>query len=165
MNSYSRAINPVFGVTLWVTVSLLSLMVILETYEISSRLYTGNTPIWSKELVLLFMVWMGCLGSAWLHRERGHITIEFLVDLMPRKARRVVMLMADCLILVFASFLLVAGAAVTLEFLNQSLPGTRMPVGLSYLPLPVTGLLLCLGAVEHILSDLSSDEEPKEDAA
>ena len=165
MNSFSKLLDPVFTITRWVTVILVTLMVAVESYEISLRTITGNTPSWSKELVLLSMVWMGCLGAAVLHRERGHITLEFLVDRMAPGPRKWIMLAVDAAILAFSVFLVAAGSVVVSEFLNQSLPGTRMPVGVSYLPLPITGLLLSLSAVEHILLGLSGEGEEASDAS
>jgi TRAP-type C4-dicarboxylate transport system permease small subunit len=165
MRSYSRLLDPIFTITRWATVVLVTLMVAVESYEISLRTITGDTPSWSKELVLLSMVWMGCLGAAVLHRERGHITLEFLVDRLASGPRKWIMLLVDAAILAFSLFLAVAGSIVVSEFLNQSLPGTRMPVGVSYLPLPVTGLLLSLSAAEHILAGLSGKGEGSSDAA
>jgi len=140
-------------------VILLTEMVAVETYEIAKRTFTGHTPGWSKELVLLSMVWMGCLGSAVLYRQRGHITLEFLVDRKMPSIRRWILLGGDILVLMFSLFLAIAGAVVVLEFLHQSLPGTRMPVGVSYLPLPVTGVLLVVAALEHIAANRSGKAE------
>jgi TRAP-type C4-dicarboxylate transport system permease small subunit len=165
MKAYSRLLDPIFAITRWATVILVTLMVAVESYEISLRTITGDTPSWSKELVLLSMVWMGCLGAAVLHRERGHITLEFLVDSLAPGPRKWIMLAVDAAILAFSVFLVAAGSVVVSEFLNQSLPGTRMPVGVSYLPLPVTGLLLSLSAVEHMLAGLSGKGEGASDAA
>jgi len=165
MKAYSRLLDSIFTITRWVTVILVTLMVAVESYEISLRTITGDTPSWSKELVLLSMVWMGCLGAAVLHRERGHITLEFLVDRLAPGPRKWIMLAVDAAILAFSVFLVAAGSVVVSEFLNQSLPGTRMPVGVSYLPLPITGLLLSLSAVEHILSGISGEGEEASDAA
>lgn len=165
MNTYSRILDPVFAAVRRLTVALITMMVAVETYEIALRTITGNTPSWSKELVLLAMVWMGCLGSAVLHRERGHITLELMVDAPLKKFRRQIMIGVDLLILVFSVFLTGAGMVVAMEFLDQSLPGTNMPVGVSYFPLPVTGLLLCLAAIEHVLGGLfgSGGEAPDAD--
>ncbi len=164
MDRFAKAINPLFAVFRWTTVVLLSVMVVVESYEISLRSITGDTPAWSKELVLLSMVWMGCLGSAVLHRERGHITLEFLVDFVFPKKRRWILLGVDLLILVFSVFLLLAGSVVAKEFMGQSLPGTGIPVGVSYIPLPLTGLLLVLAALEHILADIRGRPDEAADA-
>ncbi len=163
MEKYTRSIEPLFAATRWITVILLSLMVILETYEISMRTFTDNTPSWTKELVLLCMVWMGCLGSAFLHRERGHIALEFIVDKMSPTVKRRVLIGGEAIVLVFSAFLLVGGITLVTEFMHQPLPGTKMPAGLSYLPLPVTGFLLCLAALEHIGVERASREEVRDE--
>jgi len=155
MDKYSRFLDPVFLVISWVTVILLTVMVVFASYEIAMRTFTDFTPAWAKEIVLLSMVWMGCLGSAVLHRERGHITLEFLVDRYLPGVRHYVLLAVDVLILVFSSFLLYGGIVVVKELMGQARPGTNLPVGISYLPLAVTGALLILAAVEHIMEDLS----------
>ncbi len=165
MERFSKTLDPVFTLVRWLTVVLLTVMVAVESYEIAMREFTGDTPHWSKELVLLCMVWMGCMGSAVLHRERGHITLEFLVDRMSPTARRWIMTGGEVLIFLFSMVLLVSGAVLVREFIDQTLPGTAMPVGLSYLPLPVTGLLLVLASAEHILRGVRGRAEEDPDAA
>ena len=75
------------------------------------------------------------------------------------------MLAVDGLILIFSVFLAIAGAVVVSEFMNQSLPGTGLPVGISYLPLPITGILLTVAAIEHIVVGIFNlSEEIRENA-
>lgn len=151
-------LDPVFTAVKWLTVILLTVMVIGESYEIARRTFTGYTPAWAKEVVLLSMVWMGCLGSAYLHRERGHITLEYLVDTYLKSIRRYIMMGVDVLILLFSLVLCYGGAVVFKDFLGQSRPGTNLPVGVSYLPLAVTGVLIALTAVEHLLEDFQTEQ-------
>ncbi|MFO8056832.1 MAG: TRAP transporter small permease [bacterium] len=164
MEKYSRLLNPVFLVTSWITVILLTVMVVFYSFEITMRTFTDFTPAWAKEVVLLSMVWMGCLGSAVLHRERGHITLEFLVDRFLPRARGYVLIMVDVLILVFSGFLLYGGIVVVIELMGQARPGTNLPVGVSYLPLAVTGLLLILAAFEHLMEDVTARIQKGEEA-
>jgi len=158
MGLYKKTVDPLFSITGWITVILLSVMVVVESYEIAMREFTGDTPAWSKELVLLCMVWLGCLGSAVLHRQYGHITLEFIVDRMGPAKRKWIMLGGELLVLGFSAIILVTGAVLVREFMDQTLPGTRMPAGASYLPLPVTGLLLVLACFEHIADLLAGKE-------
>ncbi len=164
MEKYSRFLDPIFLVISWITVVLLTVMVIFYSYEIAMRTFTDFTPAWAKEVVLLSMVWLGCLGSAVLHRERGHITLEFLVDTFLPRGRYYVLLMVDVLVLVFSGFLLYGGMMVVIELMGQNRPGTNLPVGVSYLPLAITGVLLILAAIEHIMEDVKGMPKTGEEA-
>ena len=154
VNRFSKVLDPVFQVIRWLTVILLTVMVVIGSLEISMRTFSDYTPAWAKEVVLIAMVWMGCLGAAVLHRERGHITVEFLVDRYLPRLKRAVMIGVDFLILAFSCFIIYSGLAVSRELMGQVRPGTNLPVGLSYLPLAVTGGLLLLTSLEHILAGL-----------
>lgn len=164
MKIYRKVIDPVFSLTRFITLVLITVMVAVESYEIAMREFTGDTPSWSKELVLLCMVWMGCLGSAVLHREGGHITLEFLVDRMGPGVRRVIMASVELLVLVFSLFLLGSGAVLVSEFMDQTLPGTRMPAGASYLPLAAAGLLLALTSIERLFDPAMREAREPGDA-
>lgn len=166
MKLFRKVLDPIFNTTRRLVVILLSLMVIIAFYEISVRTITGNTPSWSKELVLLAMVWMGCLGAAVLHRERGHITLELIVDRIKPEARKWILLAVDVLILAFSCLLTYGGGKLVLKFLHQSLPGTGIPVGISYLAIFITGLLLFAASLEHIFIGIRGEAgEAQEDAA
>jgi TRAP-type C4-dicarboxylate transport system permease small subunit len=153
MKLITRILNPVFKTARWLTGILLTLMVAIQAYEIALREITRHTPAWSKELTLLFMVWIGFLSSADLLRERGHIALEFVANALPPSARRAVTLAADLLVLGFSLFLTIAGVVLVSEFLNQSLPGTSLPVGIAYLPIPVAGALLAAAGLEILFLD------------
>lgn len=153
MSGLSQWLSPIFRLARWLTGILLSLMLMIQVVEIALRELTRHTPAWSKELTLLFMVWIGFLASADLLRERGHLALEFVTDLLPPAGRRAVTLAADLLVLGFSVFLLLAGMILVREFFHQSLPGTRLPVGVAYLPIPAAGFLLALAGMELVLKD------------
>ena len=154
-----KFLDPIFTGLRFLTGLLLTGMVAVQAYEIALREFTGRTPAWSKELTLLLMVWVGFLASADLLRSRGHIAVEFVVNALPGRGRQALVILADLLVFVFAGFLFYAGVALVREFLHQSLPGTSLPVGIAYLPMPAAGALMALAGLELIWRDLRGEIE------
>ena len=87
--------------------------------------------------------------------ERGHIAVTFLVERLPRPVRMSVAVLIQLVILVFALAILVYGGILAAQnsWSQQltALPGT---IGQAYLILPVSGALIALIAVLHIVEDV-----------
>lgn len=51
--------------------------------DVFSRYLTGKSLIWVFELSEYALLYIPCLGMAWLARERGHIAITTFIEKMP----------------------------------------------------------------------------------
>jgi len=53
------------------------------TADVLLRFMTGRPIIWMFDVSQYALLYIPCLGMAWLARERGHIAITTFVDMMP----------------------------------------------------------------------------------
>ncbi len=61
---------------------LLLFITILVCVEVTSRYIFGYSFIWVNEVTEYSLLYITCLGGAWLLRQNGHITID-IVDFVP----------------------------------------------------------------------------------
>ncbi|MDO5352844.1 MAG: TRAP transporter small permease [Succinatimonas sp.] len=95
----------------------LAVLVIVATLTVISR-YIVNSPImWSEEIQILCFMWISFLGAGAAFRYGAHVSIEFLVDLLPHKISRIVELFIGLLV----TILLVYIAYLSIVYIGQSI--------------------------------------------
>jgi TRAP-type transport system small permease protein len=132
----------------FIMVSLATLMVILVSYQVFQRYVLHYTPPWSEELSVYLMIWFGIVGIAVGVRRNAHMALHFFADLMPLKVQSVLTYVRYCLILIYSAFLTVEGLKMVDLTMSQRSPAMGLPVGLVYLALPVSTVLIIIFTLE-----------------
>jgi len=74
-----------------------------------------NGLVWSQQMALCFMLWVGLMGASLGTRDRSHIAFELAGKIWPRRLRRPAEWVARVLSAAFALFLAFLAAAFTRE--------------------------------------------------
>lgn len=137
------------------TATLFAIMVLAVVWQVFTREVTQNPAAWTEELAKYVFVWTALVGAALVFVERGHIAVTFVVERLPRPVRQGVAVLIQLVILFFALVILVVGGAGaarnTWEQQLTALPGS---IGPAYLILPITGVIIALVAIIHLVEDL-----------
>ncbi|HYL81126.1 MAG TPA: TRAP transporter small permease [Candidatus Acidoferrum sp.] len=134
-----RVIGPLVD---WVVGGLVAALVILVGSGILARYVLNYSLAWSDELAGLGFVWLTLLGSVAASRRRTHMVIGFLPKLFGPTGQRAIGLYVMAAILIFCGFMVGEGIVLTAATIGDKSPVLRMPVGLSYLSLPVAGVFM-----------------------
>lgn len=114
--------------------------------------YVMNSALsWPEPASTILMVMFSFLGGAAVYRARVHVAVEALLNAVPAWARRIMLRGVDACMIAMALFMLVYGAQLCHTLWHQSIaefPG--LSVGLTYLPIPIAGLLTLLFILERI---------------
>lgn len=152
MQLLSKGLNRSLGVA---TALLFTIMVLAVVWQVFTREVIQSPAAWTEELAKYVFVWTSLIGAALVFSERGHIAVTFVVERLPRPVRMGVAVLIQLVILFFALAVLVYGGLLAAQnsWSQQltALPGT---IGQAYLILPVSGALIALIAVLHIVEDL-----------
>lgn len=132
----------------------ISMMVLIITYQVGSRFLLNRTPRWSEEFTIVLMLYTGFLGASVAYRERLHIGIKVFLQMMNPVLRNRVYFLIDAIVGIFSIFMVIWGTGFSWMMRNQTLPATKIKVGVSYLPIPITGVLLLLFVIEKIGVDI-----------
>ena len=132
---------------------LLGAMVVDVTWQVASRFLLRSPSSFTEELAGFLLIWIGLLGGAYGIRTRAHLGIDLIVSKLPGAPRRAAEACAHLLVLLFALTTLVFGGSrlVVLAFeLNQISAAMGIRMGIVYLALPVSGLIVCLFSLEAL---------------
>ena len=133
----------------WVVIAL---MVGLTTVVVAAVIYRkmGASLSWYDEIAGVLLAWITYYGAALAALKRSHIGFDDVLLSLPPSARKVAMLFAEGLVLLF--FVLLAWSG--LEVLNI-LEGESL-VSLTWVPVALTQSIIPIGAILFIVAELLS---------
>jgi TRAP-type C4-dicarboxylate transport system permease small subunit len=141
---------------------LLGAMVVDVTWQVASRFLLHSPSSFTEELAGFLLIWIGLLGGAYGIRTRAHLGIDLVVSKLEGVPRRAAEVCAHVLVLLFALTTLVFGGSrlVVLAFeLDQTSAAMGVRMGVVYLALPLSGLIVSLFSLEAVAARRREGEE------
>lgn len=130
-----------------IVIVLMVLLTILVIAGAAFR-YLGHALSWYDETASIGLVWLTYYGSALAALRGAHIGVPGLVNAMPPKARVLVTLIAEAVVIVFFVLLAIYGVQVLLV-----LQGEHM-ITLPSVPTMLTQSAVPIGAVLFVIAEL-----------
>ncbi len=157
MNTIKRGLDAVLRV---VSVALFALLVVIVVWQVFSRQVLNTPSAWTEEAARYTFVWVGLFAIALVFSERGHVAVDFVVTRLAPRAQKVVAVFVQLCIIAFALMVLVYGGwRASRGAWGQSLSALPTQVGVMYLVMPITGLMIAFYGVYHLLAILRDDED------
>ncbi|HCP77506.1 MAG: C4-dicarboxylate ABC transporter permease [Pusillimonas sp.] len=148
------------------------LVTVLIIYNVITRAM-DNSQFWVDEAAIFAMIWMLFLGTSVLLKQRKAVAVTALVDVLPRRWRRIVGVFVDLSVLLFGVLLLVfcwkwyapldmiqagfdkdAFSAETFNFMYQEKAVTLpMYKFWAWLIVPYFALSLCFHTLVNLIND------------
>jgi TRAP-type C4-dicarboxylate transport system permease small subunit len=111
-------------------------------------------PVWTEELARWIWVWMALIGIGTVERDRAHLRMGFVVELLPAGAQRVIGVVTDLIYLALAGQLIwIAWNAVERTWNNTSVT-LPMTDGVLYASALVAMILIFLRILQRLGSVL-----------
>jgi TRAP-type C4-dicarboxylate transport system permease small subunit len=138
-------------------VVLFALLVALVAWQVFTRLVLGEPSAWSEEAARHTFVWVSLIGIAIAVGEKADVIMDFLVERLPRSLQRVADLLAYAATLSFVLYVMVfGGLQQSILAWSQRNPLLPLTQGQLYLALPISGALLTIYLIIHIVTTFSS---------
>jgi TRAP-type C4-dicarboxylate transport system permease small subunit len=114
--------------------------------------YVLNAPAsWPEPAAVLLMIVFSFVGGAAVYRANVHIAVQALLDAVGPRARTGLLRVVDLAMALTALFMLVYGVQLVRTTWHQVISEfPLLSVGVTYLPLPLGGLLTLLFLVERV---------------
>ena len=124
---------------------IMSFMVVNVLWQVFSRYILANPSSFTDELARYLMIWVGVLGAAYVAGKGNHVAITYFSEkLNPVNLKRV-QIIINLTILSFAILGMLIGGVrlvyITLV-LEQLSPALKIPLGVVYAVIPLSGLLI-----------------------
>lgn len=154
-----RAVAVMDRVIATVCVVVFAVLVLTVVWQVFTRQVLNAPSTWSEELARYEFVWLGLFAAALVFSERGHIAVDAAVRRLRPAWRRIVAALVQAVIIVFALAGLVwGGIRAAAGAWDQQLTALPTQLGVMYLALPVSGLIIAFYAVTHLVAVVQGDE-------
>ncbi len=156
----------------WIAGLSIFCMSIIIPWGIFSRYVLGAGSQWPEPVSILFMVMFTFFGAAAGVRANTHIAVEMVTDRVAPALKKLAGHIVNLFMILLSGFMLIWGAKLCMGTMEQTVPDLPwMPVGITYLPVPLGGLMTLLFVLERTFFGVQThrrviniDPEIKEDA-
>ncbi len=134
----------------WMLVGLSALIFVVVFLQVLFRYLLRQPLFWSEELPRYLLIWMSFLAAALAQKSDAHINITLCLAPLSIRARQVLKVLTDVIVLAFLWILIYSGGLVTSITAHHRSTALQLPMGLVYAALPVGAILMSLYLVLQI---------------
>jgi TRAP-type C4-dicarboxylate transport system permease small subunit len=127
-------------------------------FQVFGRYVMNDTPTWAESLTLVLILYVALFGAAVGVRDAGHIGMESLLVLVPDEPRRWLELVIHVLVAIFGALMVAGGWGLMQGVLSYKIPTLGISEGWHYAPLVLSGALIVLFSIEHIIANVQRQE-------
>lgn len=145
-----RALEKWFEPT--VIVGMLSAIVLLVFVDVVARFAFSTSIAVANELARFCFVYMIYFGVSYAIRERRHMRVTVLHDMMPAAARRWVFALSELIFLIYSVAVCWLGVVITQKAFGwgKILSSTEWPLGFLYMAIIFSGALSSLRLLQSL---------------
>ncbi len=125
------------------TLLALVALIFVVTTQVMTRKLFNFVFFWSEEITLLLLAWFAFMAIAIGFREYIHLGIDSFTNLFPKSFNKVLDKIISASIFAFGLYLVFQGWEFTLLTMESTLPATKLPSSITYVAMPITGIMIC----------------------
>lgn len=147
-----RLLDGLYLACIWISGIALVVMCLVIPVGVFARYVLGFGAQWPEPIAILMMVLFTFFGAAAAYRAGAHIAVQMLTDRLPPPLQRACAGFVHLAMLAVSVFVLVYGFKLVEGTMGQTLSELPwLPVGITYLALPLGSLVTLLFVLEHIV--------------
>jgi TRAP-type C4-dicarboxylate transport system permease small subunit len=143
---------------MYLAVGGLFVIVAIVFYQVFGRYVLNSPPTWTESLALVLVLYVTLIAAAVGVRDAGHIGMESLLVLVPDRIRDRIELLIHGLVIVFGATMIYNGVLLGESVYSYKIPNLGLPEAVRYVPLVVSGALIILFSIEHIIALVKGEE-------
>lgn len=151
-NLLLRINDRIYMSCIWVAgLSVLAIALIIP-WGVFARYILGTGSSWPEPVAILMMLVFTFIGAAASYRAGAHMAVAMVTDRMSPKMRNTMSIVSQLLMATICLFMTIWGTKLCMSTWNQfmsALPTLR--VGVTYMPIPIGGLLTLVFVLEKLL--------------
>ncbi|WP_043930823.1 TRAP transporter small permease [Bacillus sp. EB01] len=122
--------------------SLLGLVAVVSTQVVTRKLF-NFVFYWSEEITLLLLVWFAFMAIAIGFRENIHMGVDSFTEFLGKAFNKFWDKVIHLSTFAFGAYLVIQGWDFTVLMLDSTLPATKLPSSITYLAMPISGIMIC----------------------
>jgi TRAP-type C4-dicarboxylate transport system permease small subunit len=149
---FVRFLDGLYLACIWISGIALVIMCIVIPVGVFARYLLGVGAQWPEPIAILMMVVFTFFGAAAAYRAGAHIAVQMLTDRLPPLPQRACAAFVHLAMFAVSLFVVVYGFKLVQGTMGQTLSELPwLPVGITYLALPLGSLVTLLFVLEHVV--------------
>lgn len=148
----------------WMLVFLMSILVLDVLWQVTSRYILNSPSSYTDELAGFLLIWVGLFGAAYVAGKREHLAIDLLLQRSSEKRKLKLEIIISVLVILFALVVMVVGGSwlvFTRFYLSVKSAALGLSLGVVYLVLPISGLLIVYFDIDNIHNMIKNNRQSK----
>ena len=141
-----------------VAVAGLVAIVGIVAWQVFGRYVLNASPTWTETLALVLVLYVTLIGAAVGVRDAGHLGMESLLVLVPAGPRRWLEMLIHGLVGTFGAAMAWNGWILGASVAAYKLPNIALPESVRYVPLVISGAMIVLFSIEHLVALVRREE-------
>ena len=150
--AFRKMMDVLYFLCVAVAGSALVLISAVVPWGVFTRYVLNSAASWPEATAVLLTIVLTFIGAAACYRSSSHMSITVLVRMLPNRPQWLAGLVNESLVAVLGAFMVVWGSRlveVTWENTIDAFP--FLSVGVTYLPIPISGVITILFVVERVI--------------
>jgi TRAP-type C4-dicarboxylate transport system permease small subunit len=148
---YRRLMDALYLLCVLIAGTALVLISAVIPWAVFTRYVLNSAASWPEPAAVLLMIAVTFFGGAACYRQRAHMNVSFFVLSLPPMPRMIAQFVAELLVATMALFMVAYGLKlVEATWYNTIAEFPWLPVGVTYLPIPLGGAALLLFVIERV---------------
>jgi TRAP-type C4-dicarboxylate transport system permease small subunit len=148
---FRRTMDAVYWTGAVIACLALVLVSAIIPWAVYTRYVLNSASSWPEPLAVLLTVGITFIGAANCYRQRIHMNMTVGTDLLPPRLRAASALISELLMGVMALFMLIWGIKLVMATWGNSVDEFPwLSVGVTYLPIAISGAMMFLFVVERL---------------
>lgn len=149
---YFRAMDALHKACVALAAVALVVITLIIPWGVFTRYVLNSASSWPEPMAILLMIWLSFLSAIVCYREHLHIAVGMLPNALTGMPRTLLGITIELCMMATNIFLFWFGTSLVQRTWYQSIAEfPEVSVGISYLPVPICGLITVLFGIERIL--------------
>ncbi len=150
---FNRALDWVDKSIEWVSIVLMSFLLVLTFANVVGRYVFNNSIYFSEELARFIFVWIVFLGAAIIIKGKGHVAVTFLLDnLKVKTTKKALEIIINLFGILFISIVFSGGWQLATSMNLYSSPALDIPMGYVYWIIPIGSGIMMIHQLKNFAS-------------
>ncbi len=154
------SMDALYGICVFVSGVALVLISAVIPYGVFTRYVLNSASSWPEPMAVLLAIVLTFVGAAACYRGQLHMRVSVVVRLLPPAGQQVMNLLAEAVMALVCLFMVIWGERLVATTWYQSIAEFPfLSVGVTYLPIPVGGVITLLFVIERVLIGAPARDE------
>ncbi|HWP51701.1 MAG TPA: TRAP transporter small permease [Clostridia bacterium] len=133
----------------------------LLTIQVVSRYVFNNAITWAEELAVIMFVWLIYLGVAGAVTKRKHLKIDALINAVPFKVKRVLLILDNLITFAFCAYVAFPFSQLIVNLSGSGVKTSllRLPKNIVYSIVPICLVLTCIRLIQDTIRLTKENEK------